>query len=329
MVTVQPGVEIKHDQTSGERIAGKPRITDYAFFVSADIHPAERLHIRPGARVIHNSIYNAPPVIPSVNLLYDMGNNWQVRASYARGFRAPVLRELYFFFHDANHDINGNPDLKAEQSNSFNTAVSWHTRAGNALRLTTTLSGFYNQFRDRIDIAVIPGTTTYSYVNISSAKNAGGTLLNTIRYKQLEAAAGFSYIGYYNNLKGTSGGDQSTFAYAPEANANVLYTFSKLKGTVGLFYKFTGKVPSFQLGTTGEVVRASTAAFSMADLTVTKTINRLLFVQAGVRNVFDVTSLNTTAIAGNGAHSSGGPVSQAYGRSYFLGLHFEWNKTKQ
>ena len=64
----------------------------------------------------------------------------------------------------------------------------------------------------------------------------------------------------------------------------------------------------------------------MIDGTIKKALfSNKLEVTAGVRNILDVTSVNTTAQPG-GAHS-GPPVSQllGYGRSYFLKLLYKFN----
>lgn len=94
-VTLQPGIEIKHDQATGQRIKSDPSINDYALFVSAEIKPVSGVNVRPGVRFRANSVYDAPPVIPSINTKITLAINWDLRLSYARGFRAPALRELY------------------------------------------------------------------------------------------------------------------------------------------------------------------------------------------------------------------------------------------
>ncbi|HRQ52260.1 MAG TPA: TonB-dependent receptor, partial [Agriterribacter sp.] len=62
-----------------------------------------------------------------------------------------------------------------------------------------------------------------------------------------------------------------------------------------------------------------------ADLTINKKLFRLLTLNGGVRNLFDVTRVSSTA-GSTGAHASGAVSSIAYGRSWFMGLAFNWNK---
>ncbi|WP_448633351.1 hypothetical protein [Pedobacter panaciterrae] len=56
----QPGIEINLDGSSGARIKGDPSIHDYAFFISSEWKVTDGITIRPGARFIKNSVYDAP-----------------------------------------------------------------------------------------------------------------------------------------------------------------------------------------------------------------------------------------------------------------------------
>ncbi|HJU45453.1 MAG TPA: TonB-dependent receptor, partial [Chitinophagaceae bacterium] len=198
LLSLQPGIEIKSDKTSGQRVAGNPAINDYAVFTSAEIRPVRWINIRPGTRFSKNSVYNAPPFIPSVNTRFTFSKNLDLRLAYARGFRAPILRELYFDFHDASHSIDGNPDLKAEYSNSFTGSLTWQNNIPSGVRLRSAVSGFYNHFHDFIRMAFDAGRETYSYFNLSDYKTTGATLENSISYKTFSATLGFSYLGRYN-----------------------------------------------------------------------------------------------------------------------------------
>ncbi|MFT3827702.1 MAG: TonB-dependent receptor [Chitinophagaceae bacterium] len=332
-VSLQPGVEVKTDKTTGQRIEGKPEIDDYSFFVSSEIKPLGWLNIRPGVRFSKNSIYDAPPVIPSVNAKISLRNDLDLRVSYARGFRAPSLRELYFYFFDASHSIKGNPNLEAEYSNSFNASLSWQAYNQKNVSLTTNLSGFYNDFSNRIDLA-LDANNIYTYVNISKYKTVGGTLDNSFNWKNLTATLGFSYVGRYNTLYNDaaySKEGQHEFTWSPEINSNIIYRFPKLKGQLGFFYKFTGKLPSYGVATdpvtNNEYVYLSkTASYNWADLTASKTILKYVTIQAGVKNLFDVVRIQNNSQSAGGAHSTGGPILTAFGRSYFVGLNFQWSK---
>ena len=67
--------------------------------------------------------------------------------------------------------------------------------------------------------------------------------------------------------------------------------------------------------------------FSLADLMLNKSLYKYFTINAGVKNLFNVTQLTNTSTASGGAHSTGGgAVPYSYGRSYVLGITFNWNK---
>lgn len=83
-----------------------------------------------------------------------------IRASYAGGFRAPTLKEMYMDFDMAGIQmIYGNPDLKPEKSHNFNLALEHngqivnHTLRGS---YSLTLSGYYNYYDSRITTMDFP-----------------------------------------------------------------------------------------------------------------------------------------------------------------------------
>lgn len=334
-VSLQPGLEVNREEANGARIKGSPVITDYALFVSAELKPTQAINIRPGLRFIKNSVYDAPPVIPSINTKFALSKEWDLRAAYAYGFRAPALRELYFDYHDANHNIIGNPDLKAEHSNSFSASLNWTSHQLGAVKVSASLGGFYNQFNNLINYAAsATDSTLFVTVNIDKFKTTGGTLETKAIWKQLSATLGFSYIGRYNEVLGDDtykSDDLPQFVWSPEVNSNIVYNIKKWGTNLGLFYKFTGKKPSYQAvenRTTGqeEVILANVQSFNWMDFTVSQPVYKYFTVTAGVKNIFDVTSLDNTVANTGSAHSSSGPVPLSYGRSYFLGLIFQWNK---
>jgi outer membrane receptor for ferrienterochelin and colicins len=332
-ISLQPGIDINHEKVSGDRVLGTPIINDYAFFLSAEYKPTNKINIRPGFRLINNSKFKAPPIVPSINTKFVLSKNIDLRLSYGVGFRAPVLRELFFRFVDVNHNIVGNPNLKAETSNSLNGSLSWTATNHKAINFTSTLNGFYNAFKDQIEliqsIGVVP--TQYSYFNIAKSKTKGFSLDNKINVKQLDASIGFAYFALQREF---IGGDSkiitSDYFWTPEINSNITYKIKKLNTSLGLFYKFIGVAPSLNIDPTGReqgLFSTKTDAYHLADFTVTTNANKNFTVNAGIKNLFDVTSVNSnTVISSNLSHNNSNALLVNYGRSYFLGLVFQFNK---
>ena len=326
IIALQPGVDINLESGTGDRLKpGNNQINDCAFFLTGEITPNSRINIRPGLRVINNSVYDAPPVVPSINAKFGLAKNLDLRLAYANGFRSPSLRELYFNFFDANHQIIGNPDLKAETSNSFTGSLFWKKTNSSQVLFTTTLSGFYNDVKNLIDYAVSSSNPNlFVLTNVSSSKTRGASINGTAAQKNWNASLGFSYTGFYNDY---AEADKSLpqLQWSPEVNTTVGYNFSKIGLDVNLFYKFTGKKPYYVTNSSQQVVLSKRDSYSWSDFTVNKKLFKYFIINAGIRNLFDVKTVSST-VDGGGVHGSNGATSIGYGRSYFAGIVFNWNK---
>lgn len=324
-LTFQPGIEYLWSKGSGDRIHGEPSLDDLAVYLSAEWRPLRWLNVRPGIRSILNSGYNAPPVIPTLLTKFSLADQVDLRLSYAYGFRAPTLRELHFSFHDANHNIEGNPDLRAETSNNLSGGITWRILHGRKARLTTSLSGFYNLFHDRIENVLVDAGSnpaTYSYGNIDNYRTAGGTLENNFQWKNFGASVGFSYIGRYNRLKEDSSYDDrnmSTYRWSPEINASITYRIEKSGTDISLFYKFTGKRDYYTVSGE-EITLLGQDSYHWADLTIVQKVGKYVRISGGVKNIFDITMVRNTA--GGGMGSTGTGALLGYGRSFFVGASF-------
>lgn len=333
IASFQPGVEINLDHASGARIKGSPAINDYAFFISSELNLIKDVTIRPGLRFISNSVYDAPPVIPSINTKIRLNDLFDLRFGYASGFRSPALRELYYDFFDASHSIMGNENLKAEQSNSFTGSLSLSETASEDLRFRSVWSGFYNNFKNRIDYGIYAADPTITtLINIAKYKTTGGTFENTLYLRNWTASLGFSYIGTYNQYSESADeyGESPKFVWSPEVNSNLTYSFGKTGTTANLAFKYTGSKPAYELATLNDLQQVRLTrigSYTTADLMITQRILKTLSLNAGVKNIFNTKVLSNNATVATDPHgSAGGLVPLNYGRSYVVGLSFNWDK---
>jgi len=320
-LSLQPGYDINLESGSGGRLlAGTNSIADFAAFLSAELKPVKAITIRPGLRVVHNSVYQAPPVLPSLNVKIELSSRHDLRLSYGRGFRAPSIRELYFYFFDSNHQVEGNPDLEAERSHSLSANWNWRVLTGQKITYTTTLGGFYNTVDNMIVNALRPNSTIYSYFNVDTYKTQGLTFNNTINAGHLKAVAGFAYTGRYNQLVATDE-NLPEFTWSSEVNASVSYEFVKAGLVASVYYKYTGKTPFYQQNfstTPVSVIQAKADDYHWADVSLQKTFIKHLNVVVGIHNLFNLTSVRTTGISEGGHRGNGN--SLASGRSFYTTL---------
>lgn len=328
-LNLQPGIDINTENGSGERISANEGIQDYAAFLTGEWTPTDKIKIRPGLRKAYNSAYQAPPIIPSVNTKYVLSPSLDLRLAYAKGFRAPSLRELYFDFFDASHSIIGNPYLRAETSHSFNGSLNFQKEEGKSIFKKTTLSGFYNEVTDKISYGIDPTDPRITTLfNIESFRTAGLMLNQTITYKSFSGDFGISRIGRYNLLSA----EQSSLPemlFTTELNATVSYLLPVIKTHLNIFYKWTGALPGFEMATdeNGNQVpnEISLEGFHWMDLTFRKPFGKRLSVNLGSRNLMNITDIQSTS-GGDGAHGGGPQRPMGYGRSYFLGLTYHLSK---
>lgn len=323
-IILQPGYDINTESASGGRLAaGRNKLADYAAFLSAEIQPFPFLTIRPGFRFVKNSVYDAPPVLPSVNTRIRLSATHDLRLSYGRGFRAPSLRELYFYFYDSNHAIDGNPNLQAELSHSLNASWNWQAINNSALTYKLVLNGFYNNIDNMIESIQQPGGTANetTFGNISKFKSQGLTLVNTLTSGTLTVTAGAGITGRYN-IYFDSDKSLDKFNWSPEANGSMSYLFAGPGLTASLYYKFTGKTPVYAMNAEG-IYLAESEAYHWADVSLQKTFLKRLNVALGVRNLFDVMQIRSTAVSGS-THSTSGTNPLSAGRSYYTTLTFNF-----
>lgn len=327
-LTLQPGYDVNIESGSGARLKeGNNTISDYAAFLSADVKLASFVSIRPGFRMVRNSVYEAPPVIPSLNTRFTLSEKHDLRISYGRGFRAPSIRELYFNFFDASHSIEGNPDLQAELSHSFN--ASWNGRLieSNFWRLNSVVSGFYNTVDNMIDFGLKPGSSVTTYINVHNYKSKGLTLTNIVRSEKAEMRGGFSYTGRYNDLTNTHN-NLPEFTWSPEINGSFTYGLNNNGFSVSLFYKYTGKTPLYVVNTSdNSIVMSETSGFHWADATVQTPLMKYIVLSSGIRNLFDVSRVSNSSPESASAHTGSATTKPVgYGRSFFITFNFQLTK---
>jgi outer membrane receptor for ferrienterochelin and colicins len=312
------GMDINLETGSGERMAdGMQEIGDLAVFASMEYRPSDRVTLRPGLRYAYNTRYGAP-LIPSLNLRWQVGDRFTLRASYAQGFRAPSLKELFFFFVDVNHDIVGNPDLVAERSNNFAGGLTYRHAREKVVYLSE-ISLFHNRISDLITLAQINGAR-YSYINVGDFRTTGGTLGASWDNGHWLVSVGGGVTGRFDAIAAERG---EPWLWSPEMRGGLTRNWMRSGWTASVFWKYQGELANYAYLSDTEITRSFIAPFSMADVNVGKRIwGKRLLLSAGCKDLFDVQNVEA-AIAG-GIHSGGGAsVPMTTGRTYFMRLELD------
>ncbi len=323
-LNVQLGYDVLLEQAKSYKFDDNKSLQDYGVFATADWKPVKGLSLLPGLRWSYNTRFKAP-VVPSLNVRYAVDQHWTLRGSYAMGFRAPTLKELYLDFNDGGtHDISGNENLKAEQSHNFQ-VLSDYTRATASGHLFSFELGlYYNYIYNRIFLAnVVPGTIVYKYVNTGEYQNLVGTARAKYMYHNLKAelSGAFTNVLTIDSIKNY---------VSPELAFNASYSLPKTGISFNLYVKYNGRQPNIVSDVEGlATVNGFVNDYLLGDYSVSKTLfNRQLTLQAGIKNLFNQTYATTTANSNlnTGGHSGAGQSGVAISpeRSFFIAIRYEF-----
>jgi len=237
----------------------------------------------------------------------------------AKGFRAPSLRELYFNFFDANHQILGNPNLQAETSNSFSGSITWNKTNQNNSNIGLLLNGSHTKIANGIDYAVSASDPNiFILTNLADSRTAATNLGFTYSYKQLSISTGTGITGFYNDYS-TTDNSLPQLKWSAEANAVIGYLIPHCGLDLNLFYKWIGKRPYNTINSNQQIISAQQHGYHLADLTINKKAFRYFSLSAGIKNLFDVTRVASSSTT-TGIHTSSGIANIGTGRSFFLGV---------
>ena len=312
-LSIQLGHELAYSVVEGGRIRdGIARMGDYAVWVSVEKTIGSRLAIRPAARWAYNTQFRSP-ILFSFHARYDLGGGWVWRGGYARGFRAPSLREMYLYLVFTNHNIQGNPDLQPETSHHLHTALTWsHLTPQNTL-WRASVSAFYNDLSNLIQLVVVDPITLFTtYYNIARFHTAGVQPQVEWRSPRIQVQAGSNLTAY----------PQGQWAW--EASLNTTYKIQPY--TVALFFKYNGRLPIFVSQEDGSVALRWIGGFPWLDVSVGRSFSEgRIHILAGLRNAFGITQVQAN-LAG-GVHTGGGMGSPVgMGRYLFFRLTYTLQK---
>lgn len=311
---------------SGKIPGNSKYMGDYALYQNFSMgFLKEKLTLQASLRETFNTQYDVP-LIYSFQVLYTPVQKVQVRASHARGFRAPTMKEQYLDFVDNNHKIYGNPDLKAETGDHTQVSVSYQAYEKDGNYVQVIASGFYNDVSNQIALArkrAPADTNEYIYTNFTRMKNAIFNLQLEQQWQNFHLVLEYGLTHAY----GQKGLYETYRATEYTARANYYWKWSGL--TFNLFYKRVGSQPNVAEGIDGIATQSGTLqAFDRMDASLERKFwKKKIQLIAGVKNIFDVRSVG--AVGGGGGSSGGGHAvaggSNFLPRTFFSTLRLNLN----
>ncbi len=128
---------------------------------------------------------------PSVNLTYNINEENLLRASYGKTVNRPEFREMSNFDYqdfDMFVLIHGNDTLQNAYVNNYDFRYEWYPEPGELI----SVAGFYKEFKNPIEVFLIPAGTGYDYKpgNTESAYSMGLELDVRKRLSSFESSTG-------------------------------------------------------------------------------------------------------------------------------------------
>ena len=322
------GYEGQFESIQTKRVTKKDGIFDMGIFSTADINLSPKVQIKPSIRFIYNNQFGTnplpgifgnsfkiAPVIPSLQLKFNATKHLIMRGSYARGFRSPNIKELYFMFVDINHNVQGNQLLTTETAHNFIGSVDYRHNINKISAVTFKLSYFKNFVTNQIQLALVDNKSNlYQYINIGKMNSQGVNSQIEYFYNQLQVKLSSSWISNESLSDEASNWKKWTVI---QTGLNLMYTFQKPKVSLQWFSRYTGKNYGYEeSGKAFEI-----APYFIADMSMSVPLlkEHILF-QAGCKNIFGVTQVLSSASTGS-VHSNGnGNLNVANGRNLFVSI---------
>ncbi len=333
----QLGYELASQKGFGSSVTGlfdgndiENKLENYDFFTSAEFNLSESFSLRPGARVSFQSNFDTQ-FAGSLSTKYDFGNGYSIRNIIGTSYRTPNFEELYTFFVDSNHNVQGNENLIPEKSYSVFLSAKKDTWFKNGTKLTNSVKFSFLNVSDKISLAIVDIDTTpimFQFINIDKYKYLGFSTNNTIQINNIKCQLGLSVPGISQVLDSETGANDE-FLFSLEVNTKVSYEIPKWQTAFSLSYKYTGEQDEFiqRLDANGDTFyeKGTRESFNWMDASVQKRfLNNKISTTFGVRNLFDVTEIESTAVPG-GTQDDPRNIAFGYGRSCFLKLSYNLN----
>jgi len=326
----QLGYELDHTNGYAALIAGdfdgqniRRKIFTYGNFISAEWNVSDKFSVRPGARLsLSNKFDNQFNY--SVSARLKTSENSNLRGIFGTANRYPTYDEMFTYFVNVNHDIQGNPDLTPEKGYSVGAFWDQGFTIGDGWKFNYNLEALYVDLKDKIEMVMIKRPSTYKYMNIDTYRSLlFGANANIVK-DQFTLGVRTSLNGISVSKQDMDIASPTDFQYNFQTGANVSYKLKNAGTAFNLYYKYTG--PSRLYVLEGNAFRlGKNDGFHMMDFIVSQPFwKNQLELSAGVKNIFDVTTINSTANGGN-AHTAGSDrLNLYYGRSYFARLMYQF-----
>jgi outer membrane receptor for ferrienterochelin and colicins len=201
--TITVGAEYVNEEleSDGRLVGEKATAYTNALYVQDEIEFLEKVTFVAGLRFVNHKEFGSA-VTPKVAALYTLGH-FNLRATYAGGFKAPTLKELYYRYEKRGRLYLGNVNLNPQVSDYYAASVEY-----NASKFMASVTAYQNQVDNLIAYKTIETTAedavsgvkmTRQHYNISEAQTQGIDFLFNVNIGWgVNLGGGYSYVDAQN-----------------------------------------------------------------------------------------------------------------------------------
>ncbi len=280
---------LRNPDSFSETGSEKKYVYTWAFYAQDEIKLPWNLRGIVGLRYTYHETFNNN-LSPKATLMYKAGPV-SLRATYSTGFRAPTLKELYYYKPKSNSVTIGNPDLKAEKSNYYSLNAEYNHRF-----FTVSVTGYINDVKDLIELETIDDPTTldnydpdYSsykmYSNVEKAKIKGFDVsINCKPGYGLSFFAAYNYVSANNET--TDETLPRTIRHSGNFSANWFKAFNKSDLNLNITAKIrSSRYEESQVAAPGYAQWNFTARYTLKFPKIYMNVEP----SVGIENIFDKT----------------------------------------
>lgn len=240
--TLTAGADYMRDYLMSYQFAGVNSHTQHSAdgFIQFDWNINPRWNMIGGLRYDYFSASSDSHLSAKVGLMYKYAG-WRFRTSYAGGFRAPSLKELFMQYNMSNlFIVHGNDKLKSENSDNFQISAEYTRRS-----CSFSVNVFHNIFRNRISTVWNTGFTGMQYINTDKVRITGLDVNAQARTKY-GVGINASYVFTYESSPMTQPYTSATRPHSAVLRLDYDHNFKTWGFNVGLSGRYLSKLTADQ-----------------------------------------------------------------------------------
>ncbi|AXY55821.1 TonB-dependent receptor [Acinetobacter chinensis] len=263
----------------------KQSIDSVGYYVQHQ-YQTEKLNTQLGVRTEDNEMFGTHTVGQGA-VRYQLLPDTSIYANIGTAFKAPSLTELYYFTEGTYGNTYGNPDLKPEESISYEIGLNQNI----GQHLTAFLSAYQTEVKNLISYKY--GSPNSTYINIDKAEIKGGELGFKWKKDDLFLTTEYAYADSVNKKTDLK------IAYRPKQT--LTFTTGLENATYGISTSLIARSDIYADGAN----KVKAPGYATVDLNMYWNINPNVKVFSNIINMGDV-NYRTADNFGNGWYVDGG-----------------------